>query len=67
MPGHFFSLNKNPQKKNFWKNLNKSLYLSTRPRNTTYWESKQLDYSQNNMDGDPGTANSNADSTQASV
>ena len=64
------SWNKNTQKKNFWKNLNKSLYLFTRPLNTTYWKSKQLDYNQNNMDGDPGTADvetNDAESTQASV
>ena len=54
----------------FLKNPNKSLYLSTRPLNITYWKSKQLDYNQNNMDGDPGTADvepSDAESTQASV
>ena len=61
---------KNHQKKNFWKNLNKSLYLSTRPLNITYWKSKQLDYNQNNTDGDPGTADVEPDDAaniQASV
>ena len=36
----------------------------------TYWKSKQLDYNQNNMDGDPGNADvelKDAESTQASV
>ena len=64
------SWNKYHQKKNFWKNLNKSLYLSTRPVNTTYWKSKELDYNQNNMDGDPGTSDigpSDAECTQSSV
>ena len=56
--------------KNFWKNLNKSLNLSTRPLNITYWKSKQLDYNQSNMDGDTGTADvepNDAESTQASI
>ena len=64
------SWNKHHQKKNLWKNLNKSLYLSTRPLNITYWKSKQPDYNQNNMDGDPGTADvepNDVESTSANV
>ena len=64
------SWNKNHQKKYSWKNLNKSLYLSTRALNITYWKSKQLDYNQNNVDGDPRTADvkpNDVESTQARV
>ena len=60
---------KSPKEK-FLKKINKSLYLSTRPLNITYWKSKQLDYNQSNMDGDTGTADvepNDAESTQASV
>ena len=61
------SWNKNHQKKNFWKNLNKSLYLSTLPINTTYWKSKQLDYNQNNKNETENVERNYPESTQASV
>ena len=44
--------------------------MSTRPLNIAYWKSKQLDYNQNNMDGDPGTVDvelNNVEFNQESV
>ena len=62
--------NNNHQKRNFLKNRNKLLYLSTGPLNSNYCRSKQLNYNKSNMDGDLGTADvepDDAESTQVSV